>query len=444
MINIKNVSDKTYIVLGLGKSGMATAFALKQSGADVMVWDDKPVSRDAAEKEGYRLGNPAEIDLSGIAALILSPGIPLTNPAPHPAVAKCHAADVPVIGDMELLFRACPDATYIGITGTNGKSTTTALIAHILRTAGRKVEVGGNLGKPVMEFDNLGNGEFYVIELSSYQLDLMRANPLAVAVLLNITPDHLDRHGDMSGYVAAKKRVIRTDAPQTLVIGNGEAETRDIRNWAMKQHDLRVEDIEAQEARLTATVAWTELKTLLGSHNRQNACAAFAVCEAVGLTPQQIANGLRTFPGLAHRQQLVAEINGVRFVNDSKATNADAASKALACYDDIYWIIGGKPKAGGLDGLEAFMPRIRHAFLIGEAAGEFAAWLDGKAPHTNCGNLNVAVERAALTAWKEGIKNAVVLLSPACASFDQFANFEERGDMFAALVGDLSPPVFSS
>ena len=354
------------------------------------------------------------------------------------------------------MFEACPKAIYVGITGTNGKSTTTALIGHILASAGRKVQVGGNLGTPVLSFEPLGDDGIYVLELSSYQLELIRHNPLRVAVLLNITPDHIDRHGDMKGYIAAKARIFETDVPQTLVIGTDEPETRALAEQARKKKNLRVEEISVKHAVAHGVmIAGQQMfnytgeeeggvianlgafPALPGKHNGQNACAAFAACRALGVPAKQIVEGLKSFPGLAHRQQLVGEIDGVRFVNDSKATNADAAGKALACYDNIYWIIGGRPKEGGLNGLEEFTSRIRHAFLIGEATDEFAKWCEGKTPYTSCNTLGVAVEKAALTAWKDKKSGAVVLLSPACASWDQFKNFEERGQVFSDLVGKL-------
>jgi len=456
MILFPNIQGQKYAVLGLGKSGLATAASLRASKADVIVWDDKEESRIEAEKAGYIVADLMKADLIGYKALVLAPGIPLTHPKPHPVVLRCHTAKVPVIGDIELLFRACPTATYVGITGTNGKSTTTALIGHILKKAGRKVQVGGNLGTAVLSLQPLGGDGIYVLELSSYQLDLIQQNLIRVAVLLNITPDHLDRHGDMNGYIAAKKRIISKANPQTLILGTDEPETKAILQQIKKEKHLLIEEISVEHPvqsgietagsimvahRLTGSkniIDMATLPSLPGKHNWQNACAAFAATRALGLMFDQIEQGLKTFPGLDHRQQLIAEIKGVRFINDSKATNADAASKALACYDDIYWIIGGKAKEGGLNGLESFVPRLRHAFLIGVASDEFAQWCDqNKVPCTASKTLDVATKQAANMAWKQKKPGSVVLLSPACASFDQFANFEERGNQFAEQVRQL-------
>ncbi|MFY9287079.1 MAG: UDP-N-acetylmuramoyl-L-alanine--D-glutamate ligase [Alphaproteobacteria bacterium] len=458
MITFPNMQGQKYAVMGLGKSGLATAATLRASKAEVIVWDDNNKARNEAEKAGYKIVDPTQIDLKGYKALVLAPGIPLTHPKPHPVVEHCKAAKVPVIGDVELLFRACPNATYIGITGTNGKSTTTALIGHILKQAQRKVQVGGNLGTPVLALSPLGGDGVYVLELSSYQLSLIEQNLIRVAVFLNITPDHIDRHGDLMGYIAAKKRIISQNNPQTLVLGTDETETRDILQQIKNKRHLTIEEISIDHTvksgvelagsimvahRLTGSkniVDLNSLPTLPGKHNWQNACAAFAACRAIGLMFDQIVKGLQTFPGLAHRQQLIAEIKGVKFINDSKATNADAASKALACYNNMYWILGGKPKEGGLKGLESFVKRISHAFLIGDASDEFASWCEkNKLDYTKCGTLNVAVKKAADLAFKDKKKDAVVLLSPACASFDQFNNFEERGQKFVDCVQQLDP-----
>lgn len=452
MIVLPNIAGQKYAVLGLGKSGLAAAASLRASKAVVAVWDDNADARAAAEKAGYAVADPTKTDVAGFKALVLSPGIAHT----HPVAERFRTAKIPVVGDIELLFRACPDAVYVGITGTNGKSTTTALIGHILAQAGRNVQTGGNLGTPALALESLGKDGIYVLELSSYQLELIEQNPIRVAVLLNITPDHLDRHGDMAGYVAAKKRIISTTMPQTLVIGTDEPETRALAEQARQQNNLQIEEISVRHAVSQGVMAAGQqmfayrneeggpvanlatLKTLPGKHNAQNACAAFAACRALDLSAKDIVRGLQTFPGLAHRQQLITEIDGVRFINDSKATNADAAGKALACYDNIYWIIGGKPKEGGLSGLESFMPRVRHAFIIGQASEDFAAWCaKNKVAHTLCGTLDVATSKAAALALADKKPGAVVLLSPACASWDQFNNFEERGDRFKEYIARL-------
>ena len=421
----------------------------------MLAWDDSVKSR-VASGSGVRLQDLAAIDWSEVAALMLSPGIPHSFPTPHPAVAAARAAGVPIIGDIELLGRAQPDARYIGITGTNGKSTTTALIGHILGQAGEKVEIGGNLGPPALGLAPLGKNGTYVLELSSFQLELVTSLAFDIAVLLNVTPDHLDRHGDMDGYVAAKKRIFaRQGAGATAIVGIDDAICRDIAETLRRDGEARVLPISVREAvsgGVYVDDGWlvdalegpprrvfdlSEAPRLPGTHNAQNAAAAYAVARQAGLTPEAAIAGIRTFPGLAHRQELVDTIEGIRYINDSKATNADATEKALACYPVIYWIAGGLPKAGGITSLAPYFTHLRHAFLIGNATGEFAATLDGKVPYTRCGDLATALKSASQRAQSEHASDAVVLLSPACASYDQFPNFEVRGDTFRQLVGEL-------
>lgn len=456
MITLSDIAGKNYAVLGLGKSGLATAATLQASGANFSVWDDGAAARAEAASLGYQIVDPFTLAWADITALIAAPGIPLTHPAPHPAIVMAKEARVPVHGDVDLLFRACPKARFVGITGTNGKSTTTALIAHILQQAGHKVQVGGNLGTPVLSFDPLGADGIYVLELSSFQLDLMQRNALDLAVFLNLTPDHLDRHGTMAGYLAAKTRIIRTDAPQTLIMGTDEPEMQALFSTLQGHENLTLQEISVRHSvqngvmsegnlmfyvnKNTASqiIDLSGLTSLIGLHNQQNSCAAFAATKALGLSEQDIVSGLKSFPGLVHRQQLVATLRGVRFINDSKATNADAAAKALASYDNIYWIIGGKPKEGGLAGLEPFTRRIRHAYLIGAATDEFARWCEGKLPFTRSQTLDRAIEQATAQAIADQQPEAVVLLSPACASYDQFKNFEERGMVFIDLVNQLA------
>ncbi len=453
MIPLPHASGKTFFVLGFGKSGQASAAALEAAGAKVLAWDDKEKGREAIQAAGHALADPTQTDWSGIAGLVMAPGVPLTHPAPHPAALKARAAKVPVLSDLDLLFEACPKARYVGITGTNGKSTTTALIAHILQSAGRKVQMGGNIGTAALSLEPMDENGFYVLELSSYQLDLIQSNPLEVGVWLNVTPDHYERHGGLQGYVAAKKKIARTDGPQTLVLGTDEPETQAVFEELKKRRNLSLVELSSRRTPENGIeigngalrfsfdpepLDLSPLTRLPGRHNAQNAAAAFAACRALGLTRQEIEKGLASFPGLAHRQQLVGEKDGVRFINDSKATNADATSKALVCYENIYWIIGGLPKTGGLSGLEKLVRPVVHAFIIGQASEAFAAWCEEqKIPYALCGTLDVATEKAALLALKEKKKGAVVLLSPACASWDQFASFEERGERFAAQVQAL-------
>ncbi len=452
MIAVTQFRNQTVAVLGLARSGLAAAAALKRGGARVVAWDDAPSRREEATRAGLDLVDLA-VDLAGARALVLSPGIPHTFPRPHPAAARAKAAGVPIIGDIELLALAQKAARFAGITGTNGKSTTTALIAHILAETGRKVAVGGNLGVPALLLEALGADGTYVLELSSYQLELTRSLVLDVAVLLNITPDHLDRHGGMEGYVAAKRRIFHgQSARHTAVVGIDDAICRGIYNAlkeAGRQHVVPVSAhrrvaggvyvadgalIDELDGVSRPVLHLAELPRLPGAHNGQNAAAAYAAARALGCDEETAAHAITTFPGLAHRQEFITTIDGIRYVNDSKATNADAAEKALACYDDIYWIAGGRPKEDGIDALAPLFPRIRRAFLIGEAAERFARTLDGRVAYEISGILEAAVAAARHTALNERRRGAVVLLSPACASFDQFRDFEDRGDCFRRLV----------
>jgi UDP-N-acetylmuramoylalanine--D-glutamate ligase len=452
MIDLAPYHGSTVAVLGLAKSGRVAAEALQTAGARVRAWDDSAAARDAAAAAGIPIVDLAADDASTWAALVMSPGIPLTHPVPHPVARAAAAAGVPVIGDIELLWQAGRDAQFIGITGTNGKSTTTALIGHVLDQARRRVAVGGNLGTPVLSLPALGHGGWYVIETSSFQLDLVRETRFAIAVLLNLTPDHLDRHGDMAGYAAAKHRIFRRQqVGDTAIVGVDDEHGRNLAA-ALASEPARMIPISAETVPHGGIgidrgclvdnlddepVVVMDLKTvasLPGAHNRQNAAAAYAACRAVGLEARTIAAGIATYPGLAHRQELVGRLPGITFINDSKATNADAAAKALGCYDRIYWIAGGKPKAGGIASLAPYFGRIVHAYLIGMAAPDFAATLDGKVAVTISGNLETAVRDAARDARADVSGRAVVLLSPACASFDQFSGFEARGDAFRRCV----------
>lgn len=353
------------------------------------------------------------------------------QPPPQPSPASRERERI--ISDIELFARDNPSTRVIGITGTNGKSTTTALIHHILKSAGLKAEIGGNFGTSPLD---LPTADFYVLELSSYQLERCPSLKVEVGIVLNLTPDHLERHGDMQGYAAAKANLFKngsgtvvfgTDDPYTTLIGEEAA----ARGWQPRQ--LVVPPDGCFE-----NYNFNPLATLPGRHNWQNCLAAIHTCRALGLSDSAIAAGLASFPGLPHRQQLVATQHGISFVNDSKATNADATDKALGCYKNIYWIIGGRPKAGGLNGLEGHMKRIRKAYVVGEAAADFARWLDAnKVAYEQCGIIKTATLRAYEDALKEQ-RSAVILLSPACASLDQFKNYEERGNLFAELAASLA------
>jgi UDP-N-acetylmuramoylalanine--D-glutamate ligase len=455
MIPVTAYEGQDVAVLGLARTGLAAAAALRAGGARVHAWDDAAPRREAAAAEGIPIAEPAGLDWRRMAALVMSPGIPHTHPKPHPAAAAARKAKVPLVGDIELLVRSAPAARYVAVTGTNGKSTTTALIGHILKESGREVAVGGNLGTPVLSFAPLGKDGIYVLEMSSYQLELTRSLACEVAVLLNVTPDHLERHSGMAGYIAAKERIFANQRPtQAAVVGMDDEICRGIAGKLRKETRQAVVPIsgdraveggvyvadgvmtDASGARATRVMDMGKASRLPGRHNWQNAAAAFAAARRVGIPADAAAAGIESFPGLAHRQELIATIDGVRYVNDSKATNADAAARALVCYDAIYWIAGGVPKAGGIEPLRALFPRIRRAFLIGEAAESFAHTLGNAVPHTRSGDLATAVAEAR-TAVRAG-DSAVVLLSPACASFDQFADFEARGEAFRALVLDLA------
>jgi UDP-N-acetylmuramoylalanine--D-glutamate ligase len=467
MIPITEFANRDVAVFGLARTGLAAARALKAGGARVHAWDDSDVSRAKAEAAGVPVSDINARDWRSFAALVLSPGVPLNFPQPHRVVTLAQAVGVPVMGDIELFARAvnAMPATarpkLIGITGTNGKSTTTALVAHILKQAGRDVRMGGNIGEAVLELAPLHAGASYVLELSSFQLDLVDTLRLDVAVLINATPDHIDRHGDMAGYVAAKKRIFRNQgAGDWAVIGVDDPYCAKICTELTAAGARHVAPISAGQAlgrgvsalgsrlfdaldgRAEAVGDLTDAPALAGRHNAQNACAAYATARALGVEKRVITHALGSFAGLPHRLERVATVAGVRFVNDSKATNAAAAAQALAVYPRIYWIAGGVAKDGGVDTLSDFFPRIARAYLIGQSAGEFADALRGRVQTTLAGDMETAVARAFADARASGDPHPVVLLSPACASYDQFRDFEDRGDKFKAIVGKLAeaPP----
>jgi UDP-N-acetylmuramoylalanine--D-glutamate ligase len=461
MIALRQYQDKKLGVFGLATAGTATVSALIAGGAEVFAWDDKENSRKAFERqftEGkVRLLEPANWPWKDLAALVLSPGVPLTHPVPHYTVVLAKDAGVRVTGDIELLCEAQPLARKIAITGTNGKSTTTSLIGHILKSSGRRVETGGNLGTSALSLAPQGSDGCYVLELSSYQLDLLHAARFNIALLLNITPDHLDRHGGMEGYVAAKSHIFeRQTKHDAALVGIDDDYSRSVYT-ALRQtnasrivgisvtHELKQGIFVDKEGMLhdklepenPAVFNLHDISPLTGRHNWQNGAFAYAACKLAGLSVREIEKGFKSFPGLRHRLQFVAAIHGVRFINDSKATNADAASHALAPFNNIYWIAGGRPKEGGIVSLEPFFPNIAHAFLIGEAERQFAATLEGRVPYTRCQTLAKAFEAATEKAFAERRPGAVVLLSPACASWDQWKNFEERGDAFCTMAEKL-------
>ncbi len=458
MIPVKGYVGKTLAVFGLGLSGLAAARALAAGGASVVVWDDSAAGLDKARAEGFIASDLRGADWSTIAALVLAPGVPLTHPEPHWTVKLARAAGVPVIGDTELFSlehaHSGARAKIAAITGTNGKSTTSALTAHILAAAGRKTALGGNIGTAVLDLPPFADDMHYVIEYSSFQIDLTPSLRANAAALLNITPDHLDRHGTLSNYAAVKARIFdNLGAGDRAVISIDDqlsasiaythptkAEICRISCETEVSHGVHARDgrlIEVIRGAASRPVDISGVGSLRGVHNWQNAAAALALTRALGLSLEEIEAGLKSFPGLAHRMEEVARLGRVLFVNDSKATNADAAAKALAALDQIYWIAGGRAKAGGLAGLEPFFAKIRKAYLIGEAEEAFARTLAGKIAIERCGALETAVERAARDAAASSDAAPVVLLSPACASFDHYPNFMARGEAFRAAVGSL-------
>lgn len=458
MIPVTIFAGRDVAVLGLGLSGIAASRALAAGGARVLAWDDTEAARDKAAAEGVSLHDLGSTDWTTIAALVLAPGIPLTHPEPHWSVQKAREAQIEVIGDTELFFREREkqgsEAKIVAITGTNGKSTTSALTAHLLQMAEMRVALGGNIGHAVLDLPPFADDLTYVLELSTFQIDLTPSLRADAAALLNITPDHLDRHGTLENYAAIKARIF-ADLPAggTAVIGVDDAPSRVIADglhgpFAVKriaigravETGVWAEDgvlIEVDRGRELGRVSVAGIGSLRGAHNWQNAAAAYALARTQGLDAATIATGFSSFAGLAHRMEQVARAGSVLFVNDSKATNADAAAKALAAFTDIYWILGGRPKAGGLAGLEPFFPRIARAYLIGEAADDFAAQLGPEVDHVRCGTLDRAVAAAAADASRSPAREPVVLLSPACASYDQFPNFEARGRSFRDHVMSL-------
>jgi UDP-N-acetylmuramoylalanine--D-glutamate ligase len=458
VIPVRGFEGKTVAVFGLGRTGLTAARALKAGGAEVALWDEKADAREKAAAEGFAVVDLAEADWSRFAALLLSPGVPLTHPKPHWTVEMAREAGVEILGDIELFARtvnAAPEhkrPKVVAITGSNGKSTTTALVGHLLARAGKDARVGGNIGVGVLGLEDMHGGAVYVLELSSYQLDLTSSLRPDAAVLLNISPDHLDRHGGMEGYVAAKRRVLlNQDKGDTAVIGVDDPWCQQICTEITAANRRTIRMISAQKSlgrgvyalqgvlydatgeRVEEVCDLTRARSLPGRHNWQNAAAAYAAARALGVRPEEAAQGLMSFPGLAHRMENVGQIGRVRFINDSKATNADAARQALSSYPKVYWIAGGQPKAGGIDSLTDLFPRVARAYLIGEAAEAFGRTLEGRAPAVQCGDLQTAAARAFADAASSG-EDAIVLLSPACASFDQFTDFEARGEAFRSAV----------
>jgi UDP-N-acetylmuramoylalanine--D-glutamate ligase len=465
MIPVRGYEGQRVAVLGLGRSGLATARALAAGGAEALLWDDSPEARDKAVAQGLAATDLTRSGaLEGVAALIVSPGIPHLYPEPNRIIAAAWEAGVPVDNDIGLFFRSFATDEWdefettprvIAVTGSNGKSTTAALIHHILTESGRPSQLAGNIGRGVLDIDPAEDGGVVVLELSSYQTELARALTPDIAVFTNFSADHLDRHGGLGGYFAAKRRLFAEGGPDRAVIGVDEPEGRYLANqMAEALADDRV--IRISVARKLAGPGWNvlarkgflaewrkgrqvgsidlgEIAGLPGAHNHQNACAAYAAVRSLGLAPKMIEESFRSFKGLPHRSQRVGETAGVIFVNDSKATNADSAAKALQAFRNIRWIAGGLGKAGGIEALKPHLGTVRKAYLIGHSAREFALQI-GDLPHEICETLERAVARAAA----EAEAGDTVLLAPAAASFDQYPDFEKRGEHFTSLVKGLT------
>ena len=446
---------KRIAVFGLARSGHACIVALMRGGAEVFAWDDSAPAREKAAAGRLPIHDLHALDFATLDALVLSPGVPLTHPEPHWSVLKAKAAGIPVIGDTEVFVREIEGtgARVVAITGTNGKSTTTALIGHILTAAGRDAHVGGNIGKAVFLLPEPVPGRIYVLELSSFQIDLMPGLKPDAGILMNVTPDHLDRHGSMENYAGVKAQMFARQGPEDTAIvgvddewGVGIADRMKVGAKLVRFSSLRAlkEGVSAPDGLLRCfeggreveSIDVSNMRALRGAHNWQNACAAYAACRAMGLSRDEIAAGMASFPGLAHRMEEVGTMAAVNFVNDSKATNADAAAKALASFRRIYWIAGGLAKQGGIESLKEFFPKIAKSYLIGAAAPEFAATIGKAMPVEMSGTLANAVAAAARDALASG-EPAYVLFSPAAASFDQFPNFEVRGEAFRSAVAAL-------
>ena len=463
MIKAASFKGQDVAVFGLGRTGLTAAKSLAAGGARVHAWDDRSEARDQAKSEGINLTDLATSDWHEYSALVLSPGVPHKLPKPHWTAQRADAAQVPIICDIEIFAREINSRAkgnrpkIIAITGTNGKSTTTALTAHVLSECDRAVQMGGNIGRGVLDLDRMHAGMVYVLELSSYQLERCPSLRANVAVFLNLSPDHLDRHGDIKGYEAAKRNIFNNQTPEdTAVIGVDNPEGRRLCTAMTARNGRSVIPISgrkslgrgtcvikgnlycAQGRTVTEVADLTRAKALEGTHNWQNAAAAYAAVSALGLPADKIGKAILTFPGLAHRMESIGSVGRLRYVNDSKATNADAARQALASYKNIYWIAGGVPKDGGIEPLEDLFGNIKKAYLIGEAAKPFAKTLKKK--KTDC-KLSGTLEAAILCATKDALASnktdAIILLAPACASFDQFKDFEARGDAFRSKAQDI-------
>jgi UDP-N-acetylmuramoylalanine--D-glutamate ligase len=462
LIPVTSFFRRRVALFGLGESGRHAAYALIAGGAEVIAYDDEERKVGIASREGIPTMNLRALDWSKVDAFVLSPGVPLTHPQPHWSVRLARSAGVPIIGDVELFCherrKIAPGSPFVAITGTNGKSTTTALIAHILKACGRDAQMGGNIGTPILELQPPAPDRIHVVECSSFQIDLAPSLNPTIGIHLNLTPDHIERHGTIENYAAIKERLVQASdlaiigvdddmsaamarrrrglgRPLLSISAQGPVDQGVFAGVTARDGALetRLVRVEAMKPRIVAEL--TQIGSLRGAHNAQNAAAAFAACGALGLSDAEIAAAMASYPGLPHRMEEIRRIGPVIFINDSKATNADSTEKALTSFGRIHWILGGKPKAGGIESLRRYFPNIAKAYLIGAASEEFAATFGQDVPFEACGTLDVAVAKAAAdAAAAAGGSERAVLLSPACASYDQFANFEQRGEYFRTLA----------
>ena len=456
MITVSTYADKNVALFGLGGSGLVTARALMAGGAKVSAFDDNPDTVAKAQKEGITTADLRQCNFQEFEVLVLAPGVPLTHPKPHWSVELAKAAGVPVVGDIDLFCRErqkiAPNSELIAITGTNGKSTTTALISHVLKSAGRKVEMGGNIGRAVLDFDALEDDTIFVVEVSSYQIDLAPGINASIGILLNLSPDHLDRHGDMENYAAIKERLVAKSS--RAIVGVDDDYCRKIVS-RLSQSDVLVTPIsvhdelengifavgqklfEVKEGAKSLIADLTGIGSLRGFHNAQNACVAWKTCREVGLSSEEIQVGFESFPGLIDRMEELGKVGDVLIINDSKGTNADATDMALGSFEHIYWIAGGLAKEGGIEPLRQHFSKVEKAYLIGEAAPVFAGTLGEDVDYEISGTLDKALSHAIDDALRGKVKNPVILMSPACASFDQFPSYAVRGEVFRELVGQI-------
>ena len=463
MIIVNSFKNKKVALFGLGGSGVATAKSLLAGGADVLAWDDKMETVEKTRGQNIPVSDLHNVDWSKISALVLAPGVPLTNPEPHWTVKLAKAAGVEIIGDIELFIRernaylkhhklADEDMPFIAITGTNGKSTTTALINHLLNESGKLSEMGGNIGTAILSLEPFEKNRFYVIECSSFQIDLTPSINPTVGILLNISPDHIDRHGTFAHYCEIKKRLVN-GAKTAFVAVDDENSTKIYEELLHDHHKVypvskdkvlksgyyavKDELFSVENGKAEARLSLSGIDSLRGSHNAQNALMALATLDILKIKPVELQRIFASYVGLPHRMQQVRKIGNALYVDDSKATNAEASAPALATFDHIYWIIGGLAKEGGITALKDYFPKIRKAYLIGDAAEDFARTINGAFPISMSGTLEKAVQEAHQDAGADKAEEVAVLLSPACASYDQFKNYGARGDAFKAFVKAL-------